>query len=321
MNGILKIGTRGSPLALTQTEMVRSALARAVPGLQTEIVVIQTSGDWRSEQGEVRLSALAGGKAQFAKELQEALLTGAIDCAVHSMKDMAAVLPDGLVIRHMLPREDVRDAVLLRDRGAGIGRLEDLPKGARVGTSSVRRQAFLLARRPDLEVTVLRGNVQTRIDKLRAGQADATLLAVTGLKRLGLEAEIAFVLEPEICLPAAGQGAVGIEINQANSDILSIFDQIYCKPTTIAVTAERAMLAALGGSCHTPIGALAVWQENEILRLTGALASLDGAQIHGAMEMRPVRTMAEAEALGRVLGERLKTMAPPELLEQIAGYQ
>lgn len=310
----IKIGTRGSPLALKQTQMVCEALTRVHPDLKIETRIIKTSGDWRPEDGERRLAEDQGGKGLFAKEIEAELLAGNIAAAVHSMKDMPAVLPDGLVIRHMLPREDVRDALLLKDRAGGI---QDLKPGALVGTSSVRRQAFLLAMRPDLKIVPLRGNVQTRIEKLRSGQVDATMLAVAGLKRLGLAHEIDAIIAPEDMLPSAGQGAVGIEIKESNSNILAIFDQISCGVTVRAVTAERALLALLDGSCHTPIGAHAILDGDQMI-LRGCVASLDGTEIYHDRETGHVNSIMEAEMLGRTLAGRFLENIPHDLLRQIA---
>jgi len=315
---IIKIGTRGSPLALKQVEMVKAALAQKCPDIQTQTVVIKTSGDWDPAQGEVRLSEKEGGKGQFAKEIEAALLAGEIDCAVHSMKDMDSHMPKGLILEHMLERDDSRD-VLLVSKSAKIGqkkRLDILPEGAVIGTASVRRQAFLLARRPDLKIVPMRGNVQTRIDKLRKEQkVDATLLALAGLKRLGLEDEADVILDPEEMLPAAGQGAVGIELREKDSDILAIFSQISHGETVLRVLAERAALAVLGGSCHTPIGAHAMLQGDHMhLRLQ--ITALDGSQSYTEEGVYVVRNNEEARAFGRQLGHILKDKVPARFLDQ-----
>ncbi|MEZ5918433.1 MAG: hydroxymethylbilane synthase [Alphaproteobacteria bacterium] len=312
-NRTIKIGTRGSALALTQTNMVRTALHAHHEGLQTEIVVIKTSGDWRPEQGETRLREEEGGKGQFAREIEQALLEGAIDCAVHSMKDMETALPPGLVIRHMLEREDPRDALLLHQRPGGQARtLDDLPQGATVGTASIRRQALLLRRRPDLKIVPFRGNVQTRIDKLRAGQVDVTLLALAGLRRLGLQEEADMILSPEDMLPAAGQGAVGIEARESDTQMLALLDPLSCRKTLLAVTAERAALAALDGSCHTPLGAWAQEdpEEPRALNMQLVIVSEDGAKSFAEEGSAQVSSVEEAEALGARLGHRLKERIP-----------
>jgi hydroxymethylbilane synthase len=305
---IIRIGTRGSPLALRQVEMVKAALAKAQPGLETLVVQIKTSGDWDSEKGETRL-ADTGGKGQFAKEIEAALLAGEIDCGVHSMKDMESDLPEGLVIDHMLSREDPRDAFLSRDKM----RSDELPIGASVGSSSLRRQSFLLAQRPDLKVVPLRGNVQTRIQKMKVGQVDATMLAYAGLKRLGLEKEIAEVFEIDVMLPSAGQGAIGIECRADDKNMLSIIGQISDLKTVICVSSERGALAALGGTCHTPVGAHAVLEDGQ-LRLIVKVASPDGKNIYGNEVSGKVTTADEARAMGLELGGALKKVIPKGLL-------
>ncbi|MCB1532932.1 MAG: hydroxymethylbilane synthase [Alphaproteobacteria bacterium] len=311
---IVKIGTRGSPLALTQTKMVQAALTKAHPGLETEIVIIQTSGDWKPEDGETRLQADAGGKAQFAKEIEEALLSGAVDCAVHSMKDMETALPAGLQIAHMLPREDARDTLLINNLANNSQNLSTLPHGCVVGTASVRRQAFLLAQRPDLKIVPLRGNVQTRIEKLRSGQVDATLLALAGLKRLGLADEADVILEPEDMLPAAGQGAVGIE-TRTGDELAALFDDISCRETLLRVSAERAVLAVLNASCHTPIGVHAHF-DGDVLYVRARAVSLDGRESFAEEVSGTVQTSEQALALGKNLGAALAACLPSGFLDQ-----
>lgn len=312
----LRIGTRGSPLALTQAEMVRAALVRAAPDLQTEIVVIKTSGDWKPEDGEARLLESAGGKGQFAKEIEEALLARTVDIGVHSMKDMETVLPEGLVIENMLPRASPFDAILTRDLASNDHSILTLKQGAVIGTCSVRRQAFLLALRPDLKVVPLRGNVHTRIEKLRSGSLDATLLAVAGLQRLGLEKEIAFTVSAEEMLPAAGQGAVGIEHRGDDTEIGALLSKISCRETVLNVTAERAALNVLDGSCHTPIGGYAVMVDGE-MRLRLAVAALDGSEIYKAdSASQNVKNIESARIFGAQAGQALKSQIPSYLLSQ-----
>lgn len=333
----IRIGTRGSPLALTQTNMVRTALSVVAPDIDIETVIIKTSGDWRPEQGEVRLSTEAGGKGQFAKEIEEALLAEAVDCAVHSMKDMETRLPRGLTIPVMLPREDARDALLLSDPLREVlagkqawadtdtemkadlsgGALDILPEGATVGTASVRRQAFLLAKRPDLNVVPLRGNVQTRIEKVRAGQVDATFLAVAGLNRLNLTHEIDLVLDVEDFLPAAGQGAVGVEVLYNNKSSLAFISQLNCPATLLCVSAERAALSVLDGSCHTPIGAYATLDGDDMF-LRISVAALDGSEVYCAEVNESVRDVEYAVKTGASLAEKLKADIPQHLLQQSA---
>lgn len=309
MKDVLRIGTRGSALALVQTRMVADALKTLHPGLGLEIVEIVTSGDWKPADGETRLSEADGGKGLFAKEIEQALLEERIDCGVHSMKDMASFLPDGLAIDHVLPREDPRDAFLSN----AYRTLDELPRGATIGTSSLRRQAFILARRPDLKVTPLRGNVSTRIEKLRAGKADAIILALAGLKRLGLEREAASILEPDVMLPAAGQGAVGIETRIDDAATKALLDDLHCRETGLRVAAERAALKALDGSCRTPIGAHAVLS-GERMRLRVVVASPDGRQVYEDSVSVIVSSQMQIEEWGFRAGEALKNRVPSGLL-------
>lgn len=309
MDKTLRIGTRGSKLALIQTETVAALLRAAHPGLRVEIKIIQTSGDWKPEQGEVRLSPDAGGKALFAKEIEAAILAGAVDCGVHSLKDMPAILPEGLVIEHVLPREDMRDALLTN----GAQSLDDLPAGAVVGTSSLRRQAFILARRPDLKIVPLRGNVPTRIEKLRAGQVDAAILALAGLRRLALTHEAAAILEAEDMLPAGCQGIVGIEIRAGDERMQALLAPLHDFETGLCAAAERAALAALGGGCHTPVGVLARLA-GEKMHLQIKLADPDGSRFFEESVEEIIRSTPDAELLGTAVGATLRRIAPPELL-------
>ncbi|MFP4313971.1 MAG: hydroxymethylbilane synthase [Alphaproteobacteria bacterium] len=309
----LKIGTRGSPLALKQAEMVKAALAALRPELAIKIEIIKTSGDWKPEHGETRLSEAQGGKGLFAKEIEQRLIAGEIDVAVHSMKDMDSVLPANLVIPWMLPREDARDAVICGYLAKNSQNINDLPKGCVIGTSSVRRGAFLLNKRPDLEVVPLRGNVQTRLDKLKAGQVDVTLLAMAGLNRLGLTHEISFAVEMGDMLPAAAQGAVGIEVRADRQVELSFIGQISDVNTVACVGAEREVLRLLDGSCHTPIGAHASLEDG-LMCLRAAVCSLDGAQCYEESAQEPVFTLEEAKICGRNLGVRLKQKLPSGFL-------
>jgi len=303
------IGTRGSELAMWQANKVKSLIDNIGQNIDVTIRVIKTSGDWRPEQGEVRLSADEGGKAQFAKEIEEALLEGAVDIAVHSMKDMETDLPDGLVIPYMLPRVDTRDA-FLSDIAQNI---DDLPKGSVVGTASVRRQAFVLNKRPDLKVVPFRGNVGTRIEKLRAGQVDATFLAVAGLERLGMVDEIASIIESADMLPSVGQGAIGIEMRKSDMNKLSFIVQISCSETYACVGCERAVLRALSGSCHTPVGVLATLNEG-FLDLSVAVVDPDGSQKWEEYVTVKVTDIQDAITLGREVGERLKSVVPAHVL-------
>ncbi len=303
------IGTRGSPLALVQANMVKYQIDKIGQNISVELRVIRTSGDWSASDGEVALQACAGGKAQFAKEIEEALLREEIDIAVHSMKDMETELPDGLIIPYMLPREDNRDALL----SINSQNIRDLPDGCTVGTVSVRRKSFLLNARPDLNIVPLRGNVQTRIDKLKSGQVDATLLACAGLNRLGLSDEITSVIDRDVMLPSVGQGAVGIEKRRADVDKISFIGQFSCCNTYICVEAERAVLRSLGGSCHTPVGVHATY-EGGVINLVVKVVSLDGKDVWSKDISDSVGSVEEAVAIGSKIGKQLRSLVPEGVL-------
>jgi hydroxymethylbilane synthase len=301
----IRIGTRGSPLALVQARMVRDALADAQPDLRgtddIQILPIKTTGDAVQDRKLMEI----GGKGLFTKEIEEALLDGRIDCAVHSMKDMPTWLPDGLVIGAMLAREDARDALFARTGK----RIAELPPGATVGTASLRRQAQLLALRPDLKVVSLRGNVETRLRKLAAGEAEATLLAVAGLKRLGLLDKAAAIIDSGEILPAVGQGAIGIEMRAGDTRMRALLASLDHGATTLCVTAERACLAELDGSCNTPIAAYAeLAADGRGLRLRSLIALPDGTAVHRDERVGPA---ADPVALGRAAGRLLKAAAEP----------
>lgn len=306
----IRIGTRGSALALRQTALVCAALQTAHPDLEVEIVEIRTSGDWTPAQGEAPLCALAGGKAQFAKEIEDAILSGQVDCGVHSLKDMPAFLPKGLVIDHVLPREDPRDAFLSNGRGG----LETLPPASVLGTSSVRRRAVILSLRPDLKIVSLRGNVTTRLEKLRAGQVDAILLAAAGLARLGLLHEVSGFLEPSLMLPAAGQGIVGIETRENDTRTRRIFDKISSFETRLCAAAERGAMAALGGSCHTPAAAHAVRRGADLFLRVEVYAP-DGLMSWGDEGHAPAHDVSACHDLGLVIGRRVRDAVPPGILD------
>jgi hydroxymethylbilane synthase len=305
----LRIGTRGSPLALAQAHETRARLAAAHPLLAaaeaTEIVVINTTGDMLLD----RTLADAGGKGLFTKEIEEALLDGRIDLAVHSMKDVPTVLPPGLEISTLLPREDPRDAFLSR---SGVG-LDALPQGAVLGTAGLRRQAQILERRPDLKIVPLRGNVQTRLRKLAEGEVDAMLLALAGLRRLGLSDRLTEVLETEVMLPAVAQGAIGIEIRSDDAATRAWLAPLGCAATERRVTAERALLAALDGSCRTPIAALAeLSADGAQLSLRAKALSPDGRVVFTASGQAPA---ADAAALGASVGADIKSRLPADFLK------
>jgi hydroxymethylbilane synthase len=301
MTEILRIGTRGSPLALWQANETKRRLSLAFPVLALEIVPIKTTGDRIQD----RNLSEAGGKGLFTKEIEEALLAGTIDVAVHSMKDVPTWLPEGLGIVATLEREDPRDALIARQ---GAKSLADLPRGCTVGSSSLRRAAQLRAKRPDIRVIDFRGNVDTRLAKLEQGLADATFLALAGLKRLGREDAVSAVLDPSEMLPAVAQGAIGLEARLADTrtrEKLAALDHL---PTHDAVRAERGLLERLDGSCRTPIGALAKIDAQGRLRLDGLVVRPDGT---GLLATFREGNVADAERLGQDAGEELKRRAGP----------
>lgn len=269
----LKIGTRGSPLALAQAHETQARLmaAHGMPAEAFEVVVISTSGDRIQD----RPLSEAGGKGLFTKEIEEALLAGTIDIAVHSSKDMPTVLPDGLELSAFLPREDARDAFI----GKAVKRIIDLPRGAKVGSSSLRRQALIRRMRPDLDVVMFRGNVQTRLRKLEEGVAEGTVLAHAGLKRLELGHVVTDLMPLDAFPPAPGQGAIGIETRIGDSAVEKMLTAIHDVPTGQALACERAFLAALDGSCRTPIAGYATISGGKLV-FAGLIISPDGTQSH-----------------------------------------
>ena len=305
----LRIGTRGSALALWQAEWVKSQLLAGQQELMVELVVIKTTGD---KILDVPL-AMVGGKGLFVKEIEEALLDGRADLAVHSVKDMPAELPEGLHLAAMPPREDPRDALISKN-GAG---LDKLPHGARVGTSSLRRAAQLLHLRPDLRIETLRGNVDTRLRKLKTEGLDAIVLAAAGLKRMELSRVISEYLEPERILPAVGQGALGIETRVADVFTNEIVASLIHQQTVITVRAERAFLKRLEGGCQVPIGAYAT-TEDETLILTGIVADLKGVRLI-RKEMRG--DIRQPEVVGESLAEMVLESGGREILAEIYGKQ
>ena len=299
----LRIGTRGSQMALRQTALVRDRLAAAHPDLgevgAIEIVTIRTTGDRVQD----RLLAEIGGKGLFAKEIEEALVAAHIDLAVHSLKDLETWLPDGLVIACVPPRDDPRDVLVSAKR---VG-LASLSRGAKVGTASLRRQAQLLRQRPDLTIVPVRGNVNTRMRKLDAGEVDALVLALCGLQRLGVAGLATEILPREIMLPAVGQGALAVECRASDEASRCLLEPLHDPISAACVSAERAMLAALDGSCRTPIAGLAEVDGNR-LTVEGLLLKTDGrGEIRGQRE----GPIADAEALGAELGADLRHHAGP----------
>jgi hydroxymethylbilane synthase len=305
----VRIGTRGSPLALAQADEARARLIAAHPQLAApgaiEIRVIKTTGDKVQDRP---LNEI-GGKGLFTKEIEEALLAGEIDVAVHSMKDVPTFLPDGLVIDCLLPREDPRD-VLIATTGTSIA---TLPRNAVVGSASLRRGAQVKALRPDLSIVPLRGNVETRIAKVQRGDATATLLALAGLKRLHKESAATAILSTDEILPAVAQGAIGLETRANDDRMQALLAPLNDPETMVRVTAERACLAVLDGSCRTPIAAFAELNGG-VLRLRALIALPDGSKVHRQEATAAVPSLDAAKALGEQIGRRLKEMAGPEFL-------
>ncbi|HJT07027.1 MAG TPA: hydroxymethylbilane synthase, partial [Stellaceae bacterium] len=301
---ILRIGTRGSALALAQAAELRQRLAQAHAELAApdaiETVTIKTTGDRVAD----RSLAMLGGKGLFTKELEEALIAGSIDCAVHSAKDLPSQLPAGLILACHLPREDPRDAFFSLKAAS----LAELPAGAVVGTSSPRRHAQVLHARPDLRVVALRGNVDTRLNKLAAGAIDATLLAVAGVKRLGMADRITRIMPAEEILPAVAQGAIGIESRAGDARVRRYLDALDDRATAACVTAERAVMAAIEGSCRTPMAALAELGGDGVLSLRALIIRPDGSE---CLTVSRRGTVSQAAMLGAAAGEELRRRGGP----------
>lgn len=310
----LRVGTRGSKLALTQTQSVCDALCAANPGLEVELVVIKASGDWKPAQGEVRLSEQAGGKGQFVKDIEDAILSGAVDIGIHSLKDVPTLMPAGLVLNHFPERSDARDVFISNTAKT----IDDLPAGSVIGTSSVRRQAVILNRRPDLKVETFRGNIDTRLEKLAAGQVDAIILAASGLARIDRTDVISSYLEPDVMLPAVGQGVLSIESRADDTATHALLETVNHQPTRLTAMAERALLEKLNGSCGTPIGSYAVIDDSGAMRLRGFLACPTGRALIAAEETSPITTIGDAVALGRRVGQAIMDKAPETVLLAVA---
>lgn len=307
MRTVLRIGTRRSPLAVWQAEHVRARLEAAHPGLQCMLVHIVTQGDRIAD----RPLAQVGGKGLFVKEIENALLEGRIDLAVHSMKDLPADLPPGLRMGAIPEREDPRDALVCREKNQ---KWAALPAGVRIGTSSLRRAAQLRFHRPDLAIETARGNVETRIRRLDEGRFDALVLAVAGLKRLGLEDRISDILQPDLCLPAVGQGVLALEIRDDDPETARLVEPLNDPSTEACVTAERRFLASMGGSCQIPIAALARLERGAV-SLTGLVADIEGSRyVRLALEAPP----EQAAALGAALAERIRAAGGERILQDIA---
>jgi hydroxymethylbilane synthase len=301
----IRIGTRGSPLALWQANWIKSLLEERHSSLQAELIRIKTSGD---KIQDVPLAKI-GGKGLFVKEIEEAMLRREIDIAVHSMKDVPVKLPDGLGITVITEREDPRDALISR----GGKKLADLPRGARVGTGSLRRQTQLLHHRPDLQIAPLRGNVDTRLKKLESEGLDGIILAAAGLRRMGWADKIDEYIDPRVLIPGVGQGAVGIESRKYDLDVLNWIVDLDHEATHQALEAERAFLARLEGGCQVPLGAYATLH-GDALTIRGFVGSLDGRTIHKAEKTGLAQ---QAGNVGVALAEALLQMGADKILREV----
>lgn len=298
------IGSRKSELALTQTNWVIEQLKKAGYPYEFEVKKIVTKGD---QILDVTLSKV-GGKGLFVKEIEQALLDGEIDIAVHSMKDMPAEMPEGLAIGATTVREDVRDALVTKEHQYTF---ETLPQGARIGTSSLRRSAQLLHMRPDLEITSIRGNVGTRINKIDEMQLHGIILACAGLNRLGQEQQITEAIDATLCVPAVGQGALGIQCRSEDKEILELLTHLNHEPTEKAVQAERSFLKQLEGGCQVPIGAYGTWDGNQVT-LTGMVAKIDGSLV-----LKKTLSGIDPVALGVEVAALLKAEGAEEILMEV----
>jgi hydroxymethylbilane synthase len=304
---VIRIGTRGSKLALAQSELIKKEIERVHSNVQVELVRIKTTGD------KILDSPLAkiGGKGLFVKEIEEALLNERVDLAVHSMKDVPAELPEGLILATFPAREDPRDAFV----SVKYGNLEQLPQGAQMGTGSLRRAAQLLHIRPDLELMPLRGNVDTRLRKLEGGEFQAIILAAAGMRRLGIEERISQLLSTEQILPAIGQGALGLEVRRDDDQTIGLIDFLNDEETQVTVKAERAFLKELEGGCQVPMAAFSRLN-GERLDLEGMVAELDGSNV---IRDKITGERDEAEDMGVRLARRLLASGADEILERIYG--
>lgn len=306
----LRIGTRASQLALWQANWVKSELEKKHPGLEVTLTKIKTQGD---KILDVPL-AMVGGKGLFVKEIEEAMLRGEIDIAVHSMKDVPTFFPEGLALRCITEREDPRDIVVLR---SGFKSFRDLPQGARIGTSSLRRKAMLLHLRPDFQMVDIRGNVETRIRKLTDDNLDAVVLAAAGMHRLGFTRQIGEYLPTDVSLPAIGQGALGIESRIADAEVNALIDFFNHPETAAAVKGERAVLRRLEGGCQVPIGAYGEVKDGQ-LTLTGVVASVDGAKL---LKKTVVCAPEESEKVGISLADDLIIQGAGKILNEVYNHE
>lgn len=306
----LRIGTRASQLALWQANWVKSELEKKHPGLEVTLTKIKTQGD---KILDVPL-AMVGGKGLFVKEIEEAMLRGEIDIAVHSMKDVPTFFPEGLALRCITEREDPRDIVVLR---SGFKSFRDLPQGARIGTSSLRRKAMLLHLRPDFQMVDIRGNVETRIRKLTEDNLDAVVLAAAGMHRLGFTGQIGEYLPTDVSLPAIGQGALGIESRIADTEVNALIDFFNHPETAAAVKGERAVLRRLEGGCQVPIGAYGEVKDGQ-LTLTGVVASVDGARF---LKKTVVCKPEDSEKVGISLADDLIIQGAGKILNEVYKHE
>lgn len=304
---VLRIGTRRSRLALWQAELVAERLRACHPGLVFELVPFETAGDRNVAVPLPRI----GDRGLFTRDLEDALRAGAIDLAVHSLKDLPTSVPDGLAVGAVLEREDPRDALVSASGAALAG----LASGARVGTSSLRRRAHVRALRPDVEIVDIRGNVPTRIDKVLRGECDATLLACAGLHRLGLRERIAEVFEVGAVMPAPGQGALAVQVRAGDASVDPIVRSIDDEPTRLATSSERTVLSVLRGGCQAPLGAMGAWDRGQ-LRLRAVVASVQGTEVLRAERCAPVADTAAAVALGHEVAEELRHLGAERLLHE-----
>ena len=312
MGSTVYIGARGSPLSLIQTGRVRDALAAPNPHRSFEITPIVTSGDRIQD----RSLSDAGGKGLFTKELDEAMLAGRIALAVHSMKDLPTQLPEGVVLAGTPAREDPRDALVCLGE---VSALADLPKGSHIGTASLRRQAQLLSRHPGFRISMLRGNVETRLRRVAEGAFDATLLAYAGLRRLGLDHHARCLIDPWEIPSACGQGALAITARAEDAEALTLAASIEDFATRLEIAVERAFLSALDGSCRTPIGGLGRWADG-VMRFVGEALTPDGVTVWRREGQAACTTQAEAVALGAALGDEVRREAGDRLYRD-AGHR
>ncbi len=304
---LIRIGTRGSKLALTQSEWIRNKVQERYPHVRVELTIIKTTGD---KIQDAPLSKV-GGKGLFVKEIEDALLENRVDLAVHSMKDVPAELPDGLMLAAFPEREDPRDALI----STGDATIDQMPWKAKLGTSSLRRAAQILRIRPDLNISPLRGNVDTRLGKLKGGELDCIILATAGLRRMGLEDRISQIIPTNKIMPAIGQGALGLETRSDDVETIGVIDFLNHDPTRIAVAAERAFLKELEGGCQVPIAGLA-HLEDDRLHFTGMVAELDGTRI---IQGHISGDKKDADRMGKALAHRLLADGAQEILERVYG--